>query len=391
MARLGCFYPEGDLVGDSDAVAFEGDDFFRVIGQDTDVLEAEVDQDLRADAAFVLDHALAGRFAIELATLMKMNLRKRAGLFGGFDAEAAPGVVEIKKYTAAFFGDGFQGARDEFAAVAGGGAEDIAGEAVRMDAHQGRFRAFEITAHQRDVLVVVHVAGVGDHAEIAKARWQDSFRDTANVALMLHAVADEVRHREHFQIVFLAKFNKLRHAGHGAVFVHDFADDAGGAHSGDAREVHARFGLAGADKDAALARAKREDVAGAREILGPGFGIDRGEDGDGAVGSADAGGDAKARVDRFRERRSVHGGVNRRHEGQVQLIAALFGEWKADQAATVLSHEVDGVRGDFLGCHGEIAFVFAVLVVNEDDHAALANFFDGFFDGGEMGVVFSHK
>ena len=95
MTGLGCFYSEGDLVGDADAVAFESDDFFRVVGEDADVLEAEIDQDLRADAAFVLDHALAGGFAIELAALMKMNLRKSAGLCSGFDAEAASGVVQV--------------------------------------------------------------------------------------------------------------------------------------------------------------------------------------------------------------------------------------------------------------------------------------------------------
>ncbi len=31
---------EGDLVGDADAVAFQGDDFFRVIGEDADFLES---------------------------------------------------------------------------------------------------------------------------------------------------------------------------------------------------------------------------------------------------------------------------------------------------------------------------------------------------------------
>ncbi len=127
-------------------------------------------------------------------------------------------------------------------------------------------------------------------------------------------------------------------------------------------------------------------MAGAREILRPGLRIDGGEDGDGAVGGADAGGNAKARVDRFRKRGTVDGSVNGRHEGQVQLIAALFGEGKANEAAAVLGHEVDGVRGDFFGGHGEVAFVFAVLVVNEDDHAALPNFFDGFFNSGEMGT-----
>src|SRR6266481_1965332 len=47
-------------------------------------------------------------------------------------------------------------------------------------------------------------------------------------------------------------------------------------------------------------------------------------------------------------------------------------------------------RSEEIG-HGEVAFVFAVLVVDKDDHATLADFFDGFFDGGKMGVVFSHR
>src|SRR6266478_3794262 len=362
-----------------------------MVGEDANVFKTEVDQDLRADAAFVLDHALAGGLAIKLAALVKMNLREGAELFGGFDAKAASRVVEIEKDAATFLGDGFQGARDEFAAVARGGTEDVAGQAMGMDAHQGRLRSFEIAAHQRDVLVVVHIAGVRDHAEIAKARGQDGFRDAANVAFMLHAVADEVRHREHFQIVFLAKLNELWHAGHGAIFIHDFADDAGGAHAGDAGEVHARFGLAGADEDAALAGAQREDVARTSEILRLGLGINGGEDGDGAVGGADAGGDAKACVHRFRKRGTVDGSVDRRHEREVELIAALLGEGEADEAAAVLSHKVDGVRGDFFGGHGEVAFVFAVLVVNEDDHAALANFFDSFLDGGEMGTSVRQK
>ena len=391
MSRLRQFDAQGDLVGDADAVAFEGDDFFRVIGEDANVAEAEVDQDLRADAAFVLDHALAGGFAIELAAFVKMNLRKRAGLFGGFDAEAASGVMQVEKNAAVFLGDGGERARNEFAAIASGRTENISGEAVRMDAHQRRLGAFQVAAHEGNVLIMVHVAGVGDHAEIAEARGQNCFGNAPDVAFVLHAVADQVRDREHLQVVFLAKFDELRHAGHGAVITHDFADDAGGSEAGDAREVHGRFRLAGANEHAAIARAQRKNVAGAREILRLRLGIDGGENRDGAIGSADAGGDADARVHGFGEGRAVDGSVDRRHEREAKLVAALFGERHADQAAAVLGHEVDGVGSDFFGGHGEVAFVFAVLVVHQDDHAALANFFDGFFDGGEMGGVFSHK
>ena len=215
---------------------------------------------------------------------------------------------------------------------------------MRMHAHERGLRAFQFAANQRDVLVVIDVAGVGDHAEIAEARGQNGFGDAADVAFVLHAVADQVRDREHLHAVLPAEFDELRHAGHGAVFVHDFADDAGGIEAGDAREVHAGFGLAGANEHAAVARAQREHVAGARKILRLGLGIDGGKNRDGAVGGADAGGDAEARVDGFAEGGAVDGGVDRRHQREMQLVAALLGERQADQAAAVLGHEVDGVR-----------------------------------------------
>ena len=83
------------------------------------------------------------------------------------------------------------------------------------------------------------------------------------------------------------------------------------------------------------------------------------------------------------ERGAVHGGIDRGHQREIQFVAALLGESQADQAAAKLGHEVDGFGSDFLGGHGEVAFVFAVFIVDEDDHASLANFFDGFFDGAE--------
>ncbi len=130
MGGPGLFDTQGNLVGDADAVAFEGDDFFRMIGEDADVLEAEIDQDLRADAALVLNQALAGRLAIQLSALVEMDLRKRAGFFRGIDGESAPGVVKIEENAAVFLGDSGERAGDKLGAVARGGSENIAGEAV---------------------------------------------------------------------------------------------------------------------------------------------------------------------------------------------------------------------------------------------------------------------
>ncbi len=166
-------------------------------------------------------------------------------------------------------------------------------------------------------------------------------------------------------------------AGHLAVVAHDFADDAGGIESGHAGEVDGGLGLAGADEDAALAGAQREDVAGAGEVARRGLGIDGGADGVGAVGGGDAGGDAFACLDGLSECGAEAGGVVLRHGEEAQVVGALLSECEADEAAAVAGHEVDGLGGDVLGGEGEVAFVFAVLVVDDNDHAAGADIGNG--------------
>jgi len=136
-----------DLVSDADAVAFKGDNFFRMIGEHADVFQAQVDQDLRADAALMLDHTLAGGLTIELTALVKMNLRQSAWFLGGINGETSSRVMQIEEHATVFLGDGFERERHELTAIAGHGAEDIAGQAVRMDAHERGRIAFEIAAH----------------------------------------------------------------------------------------------------------------------------------------------------------------------------------------------------------------------------------------------------
>ena len=62
----------------------------------------------------------------------------------------------------------------------------------------------------------------------------------------------------------------------------------------------------------------------------------------------------------------------------MQLVATFFGQRQTDQAAGMTGHEVDDLWSDFLGRADEIAFVLAVFVVNDDDHAAVADVGDGF-------------
>ena len=49
----------------------------------------------------------------------------------------------------------------------------------------------------------------------------------------------------------------------------------------------------------------------------------------------------------------------------------------------MLRHEVDRLGRDVFGGHRQIAFVLAILVVNDDHHLAAADRGDGVFDGRE--------
>jgi len=250
-----------------------------------------------------------------------------------------------------------------------------------VDADERRSGSIELTANERDVLIVVDIAAVSDHAEVAVASGQNGFGDAAHVAFVLHAVANEIRDREHLHIVFAAKIDELRHTRHGAVFIHDFADNARRIESGNAGQVDGGFGLTSTNENATVTSAQREHVARPGKILGPGLGVDGGEDGDSAIGSADAGGDAELGIDGFTKGGAMDGSVDGGHQREIEFIAALLGEREANETAAELGHKVDGVRGDFFGGQGEIAFVLAIFIVDEDDHASLTNFFYRFLYG----------
>ena len=55
---------------------------------------------------------------------------------------------------------------------------------------------------------------------------------------------------------------------------------------------------------------------------------------------------------------------------ELQPLAALARERQADQPAAELRHEVDRLGRDMVGGEHQVAFVLAVFLVDEDDHAA---------------------
>ncbi len=64
---------------------------------------------------------------------------------------------------------------------------------------------------------------------------------------------------------------------------------------------------------------------------------------------------------------------------EAEFAAARYGERGAELASGIGHHEVDMLGGDELGSHDEVAFVFAVFIVDNDYEFALAEVFNGFF------------
>jgi hypothetical protein len=362
----------------------------RLIGQQADLADAEVGEDLAAEAYLAEDSLVARVGCMGCgAGAVRVVDAESCRLCGLVDGEAALGVVEIDEGATARGSYGCERRVDRGAAVAGGGTEDVAGEAVGVDADEdggvlflsGRWGGGEVApqvAIDEGDMGVATFYGVGlghaglalvrDHAEVSVDGGEGSFRDAVDIALMGHAVTDEVGYGDHLQLMRLAEGDEVGDAGHGAVFVHDLADDAGGDEAGHAGEVDGGFGLAGANENATFAGAEREDVSGTGEVVGTGIWADGDLDGVRAVGGGDAGGNAFAGFDGLGEGGAEARGVVLGHGAEAHVVGALFGQRQADEPAAKLGHEVDGFGGAELGGEGEVAFVLAIFVVDDDDH-----------------------
>ena len=168
-----------------------------------------------------------------------------------------------------------------------------------------------------------------------------------------------MRHREALQ---------LGQARHGAIVVHDFADHRGRRAACHAREVATGLGVPGTHQHAAFYRLNGKDMAGLHNVLRRAF--DGHFDGARPVGRRDAGADALRRFNRSGKGRAITRAVAAGHGRQAQLLATLARQRQAHQAAGMGRHEVDGLWRDVLGRQHQIAFIFAVFFVHQNDHFA---------------------
>ena len=142
--------------------------------------------------------------------------------------------------------------------------------------------------------------------------------------------------------------------------------------------------MTGATQHATRLGHQREDVARLNNVIGAGIACHGGLHGAGAIRGGNTGGDAFTGLDGHGELGTETTAVALHHQRQLQQLAALPGHGHADQSTAILGHEIDGLGGHMLGGHDQITLVFPVFIIHQDNHLALADVFDQFFNTVEL-------
>ncbi len=250
-----------------------------------------------------------------------------------------------------------------------------------MDSNEHVLLPVHLSLDHRHVVLVVDERAEAEDREVAELGRQPGLHHALDQLVVAAPVGDQVGDRDHLQPVPGAVALEVRHARHRAVVVHHLADHPARVEAREPREIDRRLGLAGALEHAADLGLEREDVARLDQVPGPARGVDRHLDRVRAVVRRDAGRDALAGLHRDREGRLEGRLVLGRHQVEPELVAADGRERQADQAASVLGHEVHGLRRRELGGQREVALVLAVLGVADDDHPAGADVLERLLDG----------
>ena len=257
----------------------------------------------------------------------------------------------------------------------------------QMHAHHHRLIRPDLALDQGKVNRVAKVVLVSDQFEIAILCRQNGFGNALDGALVLDPVLDEIRNGADFQAMFGGEFHQIVTARHAAVFVQNLDDRRRRLEAGKPRQITAGLGMPGTGQHASGLRHEGKDMPRLHDVLRLRIRRDSGTDCQCPVVGGNTGGYAFSRFDGDSEIGTVTivGAVD--HQRQGQLLAAFARQGQTDQATAVFGHEVDVLGPHHRGNHQQVTFVFAVLVVDDDDHFALGEVGEDFFDGVECHVI----
>ena len=175
------------------------------------------------------------------------------------------------------------------AAVTAGGTENIAGQTFGMNPHHHRLFRIDLALDQGDMFLLVDIVLIGDQPELTGMEGrQPCFGSPTHQHVLTEPIGDQVGDGGDLQAMLFGEDFQIRHPGHRAVFLHDLANDAGGAQPGNPGQIDRSLGLPGTHQHAAPASPQGENVAGADNIPRCCLGMHRRLDGSGPICSGNA-------------------------------------------------------------------------------------------------------
>ena len=363
---------DGDALGDGDAVLADVVDFLRVVCQEADVGCAEISENLCAGhvlAKVGSEAELEIRFDGVIAFVLQ-------GIGADLidEADAAAFLTQVDEDAPTFFGDLAHGCGELLAAVAAERSEAVAGEAFGVNAAEDGRSVIDLPHSEGDVVLAIHAIHEAVDLKVAVLGRKFRSGDAFDEYLMLFPVFDELLNVADLEAFFLRKAEEVFAAGHGAVFIHDLAAQAGGLEPRKAGEVDGCFGMALPFKDAPAAGFQREKMPRAAELFRLRTVFDGFQGCHGAGGSRDAGARVLV-VNGLEEGSLVIVRIVTDHRSEVQGFCDFLGHRHADDALRFGCHAVHILRrSEFCGAD-VVAFVFAGLCVLHDDDVSLPDFF----------------
>jgi len=92
---------------------------------------------------------------------------------------------------------------------------------------------------------------------------------------------------------------------------------------------------------------------------------------------------AFTRLNRHCERGFVTGRIIRAHQIQTQIIHPIRCHRQTNQSASMGCHEIDRIRGRHLRRDHQIAFVFAIFMIDQNEHFAVTCGIQNILDWGD--------
>src|SRR5277367_5715452 len=145
------------------------------------------------------------------------------------------------------------------------------------------------------------------------------------MAFGLEPMANQLSDGKHFQTVLAAKLDEVWHSRHGAVVLHDLADDACRFQAGHQGQVHRGFCLSRSHEDTSLTCPKWEYMPRSRKVLGGRARIDGDTNRMGAIMRGDSCRHPFFCLDALGKRSAKTRSIRLGHQAETEIIGAIFG------------------------------------------------------------------